>query len=145
MVKKTFSTNWKKSTQPRKQRKYLHKAPLHIKQNMIHVHLSADLRKKYELRNIQIRKGDKVRILRGSSTKKEGKIDQVDLKKGKVTIVGLEFIKKDGTKTPMSFVPSNLMIIDLDLSDKKRKNKLQSKGTKEKKESKEASVKGDKK
>ena len=70
MAKTSFVKTWNKSTQPRKQRKYIHNSPLHIKQKLAHVHLSADLRKKHGLRNVQIRKGDKVRVLRGQHTKK---------------------------------------------------------------------------
>lgn len=108
----------------RKQRKYKYNAPLHIKQKMVHVHLSPELRVKYGLRNIQIRKNDTVRVLRGKFKKKEGKIEHVDLKREKVQITGLDNIKKDGTRVLASFVPSNLMILTLDLSDKKRKMKL---------------------
>lgn len=124
MVKRSFSTSWKRSTQVRKQRKYKYNAPLHIKQKMMHVHLSSELRGKYGLRNIQIRKNDTIKVLRGKFKKKEGKVEHVDLKREKVQITGLEYIKKDGTKVLATFVPSNLMILNLDLSDKKRKMKL---------------------
>jgi large subunit ribosomal protein L24 len=127
MVKTNFATTWNKSTQPRKQRKYIHNAPLHVKKNFLSVHLSSDLRKKYGLRNIQVRKGDKVKILRGNSRKKEGKVDRVNIKQGRVIVTGIELIKKDGNKIPASFTASNLMILELDLSDKKRKKKLEEK------------------
>lgn len=126
MVKNSFSTKWRRSTQPRKQRKYSHNAPLHIKQKMMHVHLSKELREKYGFRNVQLRKGDKVKVLRGQFTKKEGKVERVDLKRGNVFITGIETVKKDGTKLIIPFSPSNLMIVDLDLSDKKRRQKLES-------------------
>ena len=127
MVKNSFSKTWKKSTQPRKQRKYRYNAPLHIKQKTVHVHLSPDLRKKYGFRNVQIKKGDKIKVLRGKFAKKEGKVERVSLKQEKVYVTGIEVIKKEGTKLPVPLTPSNLMIIDLDLSDKKRKAKLESK------------------
>ena len=133
MVKTSFVTSWKKSTQPRKQRKYKYNAPLHVKQKFLHVHLSPSLREKYGLRNVQIRKGDKARIMRGKFAKQEGKIEKVELKNGKVYITGIEVIKKEGTKLPVPLMPSNLMIIDLDLSDKKRKAKLENKLKTEKK------------
>lgn len=121
MVKNSFSTSWKRSSQIRKQRKYRYNAPLHIKQKFVHVHLSKELKEKYGLRNVQIRTGDKVRVLRGSFKKQEGKVEKVSLKQEKVIVTGLELIKKDGTKIPIKFTPSNLMIISLDLSDKRRK------------------------
>ena len=77
------------------------------------------------MRNIRVRQGDKVKILRGNSRKKDGKVERVDLKRERVTITGIESIKKDGTKAPVTFTPSSLMIIELNLSDKKRKKKLE--------------------
>jgi large subunit ribosomal protein L24 len=124
-MKSAFSTTWKSSTQPRKQRKYRYNAPLHIKQKMLHTHLSPTLRKKYETRNTQIKKGDKIKILRGQFSKKEGKVNRVDLKNEKVFVDGIEIAKKDGPKIPFPLRSSNLMIVELDLSDKKRKQKLE--------------------
>lgn len=128
MVKTDFSTSWKKSVQPRKQRKYRYNAPLHTKQKSFHVHLSTELQKKYGTRNIQVKSGDKVKIMRGKFAKKEGKVDGVNLKREKLFVSGLETIKKDGLKIPISLNPSNVMIVELDLTDKKRKQKLE--GTK---------------
>lgn len=121
MTQTAFATTWKGSIQPRKQRKYSYNAPLHVKQKSLHVHLSADLRKKHGLRNIQVKVGDKVRVLRGQYRKKEGKVERVSLKKTKVNVTGLEYVKKAGAKINVGFNPSNLMIIDLDLGDRKRK------------------------
>ena len=125
MVKTSFVKTWNKSIQPRKQRKYIHNAPLHIKQKLVHVHLSAELRKKYGLRNVQIKKGDKVRVLRGQFTKREAKVERVDLKRQRLFLTGVESVKKDGTKVIVGFPPSNMMIIELNLSDKKRKQKIE--------------------
>jgi large subunit ribosomal protein L24 len=125
MVKTSFVKTWNKSIQPRKQRKYIHNAPLHIKQKLVHVHLSAELRKKYGLRNVQIKKGDKVRVLRGQFTKREAKVERVDLKRQRLFLAGVESVKKDGTKVVVGFPPSNMMIIELNLSDKKRKLKIE--------------------
>jgi len=131
MTQKKFSTAWKKSEHPGKQRKYRYNAPLHVRQKLVHVHLCAELRKKYGTRNVQVRVGDKVKILRGQFVKKEGKVERVNLKRERIYVSGAENIKKDGTKLPAQLHPSNLMIIDLNLEDKKRKQKLDShlKGT----------------
>ncbi len=125
MVKRLFSTSWKRSTQPRKQRKYRYNAPLHVKQKMLHVHLSPSLRSVYGTRQLQVRKGDKVRILRGQFRKKEGKVERVNLKRERVFVHGVELVKHDGTKVLYPLAPSNLLLIDLDLGDKKRKAKLE--------------------
>lgn len=126
-MKTKFSSSWKRSVQPRKQRKYRYNAPLHIKQKFISAHLSKDLRKKHNKRNIGVRKGDKVKVMRGQFKKKEGKVDQVSLKKTQVYVEGVEITKKDGTKTRYPIHPSNLMIIELNMDDKMRQKILERK------------------
>lgn len=127
MVKSVFSTTWKRSVQRRKQRKYLYNSPLHLKQKQVHVHLSKSLRDKHGLRNIQVKKGDKIKVLRGQHKNKEGKVDRVNLKSGKVYVSGIEYIKKEGARMPVALTSSNLMVVDLVAGDKKRKQKLNNK------------------
>ncbi|MBU0470447.1 MAG: 50S ribosomal protein L24 [Nanoarchaeota archaeon] len=131
MVKTGFSTGWNKSVQPRRQRKYRYNAPLHVRQKLAHVHLSKDLRQKHGLRNLQVKTGDKVKVLRGKFKGKEGKVERVNLKRERVFVTGLDHIKKDGSKVPAGFNPSNLMIVVLDTTDKRRK--INKKGKKESK------------
>ena len=127
MTRTKFSKTWNKSTQPRKQRKYRYNSPLHIKNKFMSVHLSKPLKEKYKKRNTTIRKGDSINVLRGKFKGKTGKIDRVDLKKTKVYITGIELTKKDGTKAFYPFVPSNLIITELNLEDKKRVKSLERK------------------
>ena len=126
-MKKKFVSSWNSSKQPRKQRKYRYNAPLHIKNKFVSVHLVKELRDKYNKRNITIKKGDTAKILRGQFKGKTGKIERVDLKETKVFIAGIENIKKDGTKSLYPFQPSNLIITDLDMNDKKRVESLERK------------------
>ena len=123
-MKKQFSTKWKSSKQPRKQRKYLANAPLHIKSKFISVNLSKELRKKYGKRNIPVKKGDSVKVMRGKFKGKQGKITEVKLKISKVSMEGIQVKKQDGSKVNVKLQPSNLQIIELDLEDKKRAKKL---------------------
>jgi len=120
IMKKDFSNKWIKSKQPRKQRKYSYNAPLHIKGKFMAAHLSKELIKKYNRRSIKVRKGDKVTILRGQFRKKTNKIERIDLKETKVYIAGVEMVKKDGTKVMYPIHPSNLVVTELNLDDKKR-------------------------
>src|SRR3989344_5991192 len=121
MTKKLFSTNWKRSTQPRKQRKYRYNAPLHVRQKLVHVHLSKDLRQKHGTRALQVRKGDKVKVLRGKFRKQEGKVERVELKRERLFVTVMDYTKKNGTKIPVPFQPSILMIVILDMADKRRR------------------------
>lgn len=124
---KTFATNWKSSADPGKQRKYRAKAPIHLKRKLVSVHFSAELRKKHGKRNLPVRVGDKVRIIKGDHKKHEGKVERVDLGKERIYIAGLERNKKDGTKVQLGVRPSNLVITELSLDDKERKKTLERK------------------
>jgi len=133
-MKKDFSTKWKASKQPRKQRKYRAKAPLHIKKKFISVSLSKELKKKYAKRNIPIKKGDAVKIMRGKFKGKKGKVLEVRLKIGKIIVEGIQVKKQDGSNVAFKLQPSNLQITELNLDDKNRVKKLGAKETKEVKE-----------
>ena len=102
-MKKDFSTAWKASSQVRKQRKYKFNAPLHIKQKFMASNLTKELRKKMGKRNVEVRKGDIVKVMRGKLAGKSGKVANVDLKRERVTIEGLQNQKKDGTKINIYF------------------------------------------
>jgi len=109
------------SKQPRKQRLARYVADLHTKSKYLTAHLSKELKEKYGKRSIRIRKGDKVRIMRGNFKGKIGTVSKVNIKKEKIYIEGIENIKRDGTNSAQSFVPSNIIITLADTADKKRK------------------------
>lgn len=133
-MKKEFSSAWVGSSQTRKQRKYRYNAPLHLRHKMISANLSKELRKSYGKRNIPLRKDDEVKIMVGEFKGKKGKVESIDLKKLKLKIAGIFRTKKDGSKIAVIFDPSNLQIIELNLSDKKRKEALERKGSEKKTE-----------
>lgn len=123
-MKQEFNKSWKASKQPRKQRKYSAKAPLHIKNKMMSVNLDKELRKKYGTRNISVRKGDTVKVMRGKFKGKKGKITKVVLKDSRVLIEGIQIKKLDGSKSDVKIRPFKLQIVELDLEDKKRLKNL---------------------
>src|SRR3989338_3744676 len=129
-MKTKFAISWKRSVQPRKQRKYRHNAPLHIRQKLVSAHLSKELRKKYSRRSINIRKGDNVKVMRGQFRNKQGKVEEVDLKKILVYISGIEASKKDGTKARKPVHPSNLLVTGRNIDDKMRSKVLERKNVK---------------
>jgi len=132
-MKQKFSTKWKASKQPRKQRKFIARAPLHIKRKLLSVNLSKELRKKQGKRNVVARKGDIVKIMRGKFKKKQGKIIEIKTKLGKIYIEGIQAKKMDGSKTNVPLKASNLQIIELNADDKKRKLKIKKETKKEEK------------
>ncbi len=123
-MKKQWSKSWISSSQSRKQRKYLHNAPLHIKHRLLSSTLSADLRKEHGVRSVPARKGDTVKITTGQFKGKEGKITKVSLSKMKVHVDGATIKRVDGSDAMYPIHASNLMITKLDLSDNARSAKL---------------------
>ena len=119
-MKQEFSTNWVSSVQPRKQRKYRHNAPLHKRQSFVRANLSPELRKRFGKRNMQLRKGDEVKVMRGQFKGKSGVIETISLSKSKIFVEEFKVKKTDGSEIPKGMEPSNLMITKLKLDDKKR-------------------------
>ncbi len=120
-MKKKFSKHWKASKQPRKQRKYLANAPLHIKRKFLSVNLVKTLREKHKTRNVPVRKGDKVKVMRGSYKGKSGKVVEVKIKLGKIYMENVQRKKLDGSSVNVPIKASNLQILELNTEDKKRK------------------------
>ena len=149
-MKRKFSTAWKSSSQPRKQRKYRANASLHTKRKFVSVNLNKELRKKYSMRNIPVRKNDVVKIMVGKYKKKQGKVLSVLLKLSKIEVEGIQVKKQDGSKVNVKMQPSNLQIMELNLDDKKRLAILNGKMKNQKEisdklNSKKIEVKGEKK
>ena len=110
------------SIQPRKQRKALYTAPLHIRRKLMSANLSKDLRADIGKRSLPIRVGDKVQVVRGDFKGHEGKVESIDAKRYKVTVEGVTLSKPDGNAVLLPIHPSNLMIIEADLKEERRIN-----------------------
>ena len=120
-MKSSFSKTWKRSVQPRKQRKYAYNLPMHSRRALLSVHLSPQLREKHNQRSLPVRVGDKVRVLRGTHKGKEGKVEIVDMHEVKVFVAKIDTPKEGGASSPYPLTPSNLMLIELK-NDKRRLN-----------------------
>lgn len=122
-MKQQFSKTWNSSKQPRKQRKYLHNLPQHLKHKLMAAHLSEELKKQHGKRSMPIKKNDVVKVMRGKFRGKTGKINAVSTKKLAAYIDGVETSRRDGTKVFVPVKASNLMIIELNSEDTRRVNK----------------------
>ncbi len=125
-MKSEFSKSWNSSRQPRKQVKFRANAPHHIKRKLMSATLDKPLREKHGIRNIEVRKGDEVKIMRGKFVKKQGKVHIVDVKNSRIQVEGIQRSKKGGEKLETWFHPSNVKIILLDDSDNRRMKRLKS-------------------
>ncbi len=101
-------------------------APLHRRRRMVAAHLDSPLMKEYNVRSLPVRKGDTVKVIRGSKDFKgsENKVASVDLGNYKIIIENVTVAKADGTQTERPVDPSDVVITKLDLSDSWRKRKL---------------------
>ena len=89
-------------------------------------HLSLELREKYNgLRTIPVRKGDTVKVMRGSFKGIVGKVATVDSSSGLITIEKATIAKVDGTHIARDIYPSNVIITRLDLSDPYRRRRIE--------------------
>jgi large subunit ribosomal protein L24 len=116
------------SKQPRKQRKSIYNAPQHARGKLMSAHLSKDLREEHDRRSFPVRTGDTVKIMKGDFKGHEGKIEKVNLKTYKIYVDGANTQKPDGTPVLFPIDPSNVMIVELDLSDDKRMEIIERKG-----------------
>ncbi len=109
-----------KSKLPRKQRKALYKAPLHLRNRLMSAMLSKELKEKYGKNALPVRKGDVVRIMRGTFKGVEGEVTKVSYKTYRIHVEGAVNIKQDGKESPYPIHPSKVMIVKLDESDERR-------------------------
>ena len=119
------------STQPRKQRRAHYTAPYHRRHREMSAPIDRGLRERQLSRGflypraIPVRKGDRVLIVRGEG--KAGtasKVAKVDRKARKIYVEGFTYFKSDGTELQRPIDPSNLVIINPDWSDVRRRKLL---------------------
>lgn len=113
------------SEKARKQRKRRANAPHHRMRKLMSSHLSEKLRERYGARSLPVRKGDEVEVMRGSFKGHIDKVAEVDRRNEKIYIEDITVQKADESKEPYGVHPSNVKIVDLDLSDPWRKEKIE--------------------
>jgi len=115
------------SSSRRKNRKAHFTAPSSVRRKIMSAPLSKELRDKYNVRSMPIRKDDEVQVVRGFCKLREGKVTQVYRKKYVVYIERVTRDKHNGATTvPVGVHPSKVVITKLKL-DKDRKNLLERK------------------
>ncbi|KAH8684640.1 putative 60S ribosomal protein L26-2 [Tricladium varicosporioides] len=108
----------------RKSRKAHYDAPSSVRRTIMSAPLSKELREKYNVRSIPIRKDDEVLVVRGSNKGREGKITSVYRLKYIVHIERVVKDKSSGQSVPIGVHPSKVVITKLKL-DKDRESILE--------------------
>ncbi|OXB58018.1 hypothetical protein ASZ78_013291 [Callipepla squamata] len=110
-----------------KNRKRHFNAPSHIRRKIMSSPLSKELRQKYNVRSMPIRKDDEVQVVRGHYKGQQiGKVVQVYRKKYVIYIERVQREKANGTTVHVGIHPSKVVITRLKL-DKDRKKILERK------------------
>ena len=119
------------STQPRKQRLARYTAPYHRRHREMSAPIDRGLRERQLARGIMypramsVRKGDRVLIVRGEGKSKSAtKVAKVDRKARKIYVEGFTYFKSDGTELQRPIDPSNVVIINPDWADIRRRKLL---------------------
>jgi large subunit ribosomal protein L26e len=107
----------------RKSRAAHYKAHSTQRRTIMSAPLSKELREKYNVRSIPIRKDDEVTIVRGSNKGREGKVISVYRLKYIIHIERVTRDKASGQSVPLGIHPSNVVINKLKL-DKDREDIL---------------------
>ncbi|CAA7035899.1 unnamed protein product [Microthlaspi erraticum] len=110
----------------RKNRKAHFTAPSSERRVIMSAPLSAELRQKYNVRSIPVRKDDEVQVVRGSFKGREGKIVQVYRRKWVIHVDKITREKVNGTTVNVGVNASKVVITKLKL-DKDRKSLLERK------------------
>merc|ERR1712183_435317 len=117
--------NKAKTSSRRKNRKAYFNAPSHIRRVFMSAPLSKELKSKYNVRSMPIRKDDEVQIVRGHFKGQQvGKVVQVYRKKYVVHIERIQREKANGATVHVGIHPSKVVIMKLKL-DKDRKRILE--------------------
>ena len=110
----------------RKSRKAYFTAPSGVRRKLMSAPLSKDLRKKYNVRSLPIRRDDEVMIARGHYHDREGKVTQVYRKKWVIHVERVTRDKANGQTVNIGIHPSKVVITKIKL-DKDRKALLERK------------------
>lgn len=118
------------SSSRRKSRKAHFTATSDVRRKIMSAPLSKELREKYGVRSIPVRKDDEVQVVRGTYKGREGKITQVYRKKWVIHIDRVAREKVNGATAPIGIATSKVVVTKLKL-DKSRLAILERKGKKE--------------
>ena len=117
------------SSSRRKCRKAYFNAPASVRRVQMSASLSKELRQKYNVRSLPIRKDDEVQIVRGHYHQREGKVTAVFRKKWCIHVERVSRDKKNGQTHHIPIRPSKVQITKIKM-DKDRKSLLERKAKK---------------
>eukprot|EP00271_Cylindrocystis_brebissonii_P001674 TRINITY_DN1195_c0_g1_i1.p1 TRINITY_DN1195_c0_g1~~TRINITY_DN1195_c0_g1_i1.p1 ORF type:complete len:150 (-),score=41.58 TRINITY_DN1195_c0_g1_i1:579-1028(-) len=115
------------SSSRRKSRKAYFTAPSSERRILMSAAISSELKNKYNVRSVPIRKDDEVQVVRGTFKGREGKVVQVYRRKWVIHVERITREKVNGATVNVGIHPSKVVVTKLKL-DKDRKALLDRKG-----------------
>mmetsp|Transcript_18259 Transcript_18259/g.47089 ORF Transcript_18259/g.47089 Transcript_18259/m.47089 type:complete len:147 (-) Transcript_18259:384-824(-) len=117
------------SSSRRKSRKAHFSAPSHVRHKLMSAPLSAELKQKYNVNAVPVRKDDEVSVVRGTYKGREGKVIACYRKKWVIHIERITREKASGQTVQVGIDPSKTVITKLKI-DADRKRMLERKNSK---------------
>jgi large subunit ribosomal protein L24 len=102
----------------------MYNADLFERRRRTSIGLSRELRARYGRRSLPVRKGDTVRVLRGSYVGREERVAKVSRRDYTVTLDNVTMKTGDQKLKPLPLRPSALVLVRLNLSDPWRRRVL---------------------
>lgn len=105
-----MKTHVEVSSSRRKNRKAHFAAPSNIRRKLLSAHLSKELRQKYNVRSLPVKRDDEVVIVRGTFKGNKGKVTQVYRRRWCVYVEKISKTKINGAPYQVPLHPSQLVI-----------------------------------
>ncbi len=109
---------------PRRQRKAVYDADLFERRRRMTVPLSRELRRRFHRRSVALRKGDTVRVMKGSYLGREERVQRLDRRGYTVTLDNVTLKSGEEKLKPLPIRTNHLLIVRLNLADEWRREAL---------------------
>jgi len=104
------------SSSRRKCRKAHFSAPSHLRYKLMSANLSKELREKYNVKSLPVRRDDEVLVVRGNYKDSRGKVNTVYRKRWCLYVDKVTEVRKNGASIKIPIDPSNVVITKLKLT-----------------------------
>lgn len=111
-----MKTHQNVSSSRRKCRKAHFSAPSHLRYKLLSANLSKDLRGKYNVKSLPVRRDDEVTVVRGNYKDSKGRVNTVYRKRWCIYIDKVSETKQNGATIKIPIDPSNVVITKLKLT-----------------------------
>jgi large subunit ribosomal protein L24 len=109
---------------PRRQRRAVYNADTFERRLRMTVPLSRELRKRFHRRSVPLRKGDTVRVMKGSFIGREERVAKIDRRGYSVTLDNVTLKTGEEKLKPLPVRTNHLLIVRLNLADAWRREAL---------------------